>query len=327
MSVESKALLMRAMRNISGVKNTLHEGRMAEVDQIMQDVASGELDCYTVMNHPTSPEEQYAANLLQQKYDEVATDNQLHPDDQHEEIIDIICDQLAQEYGQNDRQFSAEAVRYQRTAGMLTEAKAADEPAEPNETAIAKRKRLQAIKDKLEDERMERGEEEKKPASAVRKVQGRSYGNGKEESSDDEGSGAPAEKKEAAPKAESKPAASGGSFSSIAKTVLKAGGGAAAVKAALEKAGVAIPAHMHSRLHALKKNLKESFYVITHPQMPTFVLAENGAMNQYQWISAKDYATALEPIVFETVEGAEKVIAYMHSYKNQGGIVTKLEQE
>lgn len=149
-----------------------------------------------------------------------------------------------------------------------------------------------------------------------------------EKKTDSEDDDTPAEKKAeakpAAKKEESKPAASGGSFAAIARQVLKAGGNASAVRAALAKAGVAEPAHLHSRLHALKKNLKEG-YILVHPQMSSFYLAENMAMNQYQWVSNKDDSTTLYPMIFETKEAAEKVAKYAYDYKNQVTVITPIK--
>lgn len=65
---------------------------------------------------------------------------------------------------------------------LMSEAKA-DEPAAPDADAIARRKRLQALKDKQEDERAERGEKsDDKPA--VRKVSGSAYGGAKQKDDD-----------------------------------------------------------------------------------------------------------------------------------------------
>jgi hypothetical protein len=63
-------------------------------------------------------------------------------------------------------------------SGIMYEAKA-DEPAKPDAEAIARRKRLQAIKDKQEDDAAERGTGEKK-SSAVRQVAGKAYGGAKQ---------------------------------------------------------------------------------------------------------------------------------------------------
>ena len=104
--VESDAKTL-AMLNAFGAKfeptrMSLTEGRMAEVDIIMQDLASGDMDIYQVMNNPQGPEESYVSDKLKDMYDAVASDYNLHPDDNFEEIIDIIASQLADEYGMQD---------------------------------------------------------------------------------------------------------------------------------------------------------------------------------------------------------------------------------
>lgn len=331
----SKEKLLESFRNIAGITE-LREGRMAEVDQIMQDIASGELDPQDIVHNPKTPVEQYAAQQLQSMYDRVMEDPDMMQrygirsgDDDFEQVWSAVCDMVAQDYGTDIGTPSPRmegAVLIGMTMNDIRKAAGLQESFED---------RLEAAREKARAKGKLKDEEEKKPA-AVRKVSGSSYGGSKQKEDADEGSGkpAPAEKKEEAPKAapkkeepkkEAKPAASGGSFSSIAKTVLKSGGGAAAVKAACAKAGVTVPNHLHSRLNALKKNLKESFYIITHPQMPSFVLAENEMMNQYQWISTKEDNISLEPMVFETEDGAKQVVKYMNDYKNQYGTIVKIE--
>ena len=81
------------------VESITQEGRMGDVDALMQGLASGEADIYDVMNNPSTPEEQYASKILQNMYDDVVIDSGLHPDDDFEEIIDMMADRLAQEYG------------------------------------------------------------------------------------------------------------------------------------------------------------------------------------------------------------------------------------
>ena len=69
-------------------------------------------------------------------------------------------------------------------SGIMSEAKA-DEPAAPDADAIARRKRLQAIKDKQEDDAAERGTGEKK-SSGVRQVAGKAYGGAKQKDDKEE---------------------------------------------------------------------------------------------------------------------------------------------
>ena len=80
-------------------KQEVDEGRMAEVDSIIQNIIAGEADPYDVMNHPQGPEEEYVAKILQKEYEAVAIDSRLHPDDDFEQILDRVVDRLAQDYG------------------------------------------------------------------------------------------------------------------------------------------------------------------------------------------------------------------------------------
>jgi hypothetical protein len=76
----------------------IDEGRMAEVDMIFRDLASGDKDIYQVLTSPEGAEEAYVSEKLQDMYDNASIDYKLHPDDDFEKIIDIIADQLAQDY-------------------------------------------------------------------------------------------------------------------------------------------------------------------------------------------------------------------------------------
>jgi len=77
----------------------LTEGKMSEVDQIIRDIVSGDMDAYTVMTRPQSDTEQHVAQILEREYEEVARSHRLHPDDDFEQILDIVVDNLAQDYG------------------------------------------------------------------------------------------------------------------------------------------------------------------------------------------------------------------------------------
>ena len=84
--------------------DSVSESRMAEVDMIFKDLASGNLDIYDVMNNPQGSEEKYVAEKLQDMYDAVSIDYRLHPDDDFEQIIDIMAGQLADDYGTGEMQ-------------------------------------------------------------------------------------------------------------------------------------------------------------------------------------------------------------------------------
>ena len=96
-----------ALRNIQRAASKLADpsygnGRRGEENeeqgefspQFIQGVARGEIDLYDTMSQNT-PE----ARALQRMYDVVAAENRLHPDDDHEAILDIIYDQISQRFG------------------------------------------------------------------------------------------------------------------------------------------------------------------------------------------------------------------------------------
>lgn len=58
---------------------------------------------------------------------------------------------------------------------------------------------------------------------------------------------------------------------------------------------------------------KES-WVITHPSMPSFLLAENFEMGTMQWI---DPSSPMEPMIFNSRAAAEKTSKYMAEWKSQ----------
>lgn len=73
---------------------------------------------------------------------------------------------------------------------------------------------------------------------------------------------------------------------------------------------------------AMKKGLKEG-YVLMHPHMANFILAENTAINQYQWVSLTDNTNTLDPAVFESEAAAVVVRTYVQDYKSQASVLTK----
>ena len=87
-----------AVGNSPAMGHSLTESHMAEVDMIIQDIIDGEIDPYDIMTRPKTPEEEYVAKILQKEYETVAIDHRLHPDDDFEEILDIVVDHLAADY-------------------------------------------------------------------------------------------------------------------------------------------------------------------------------------------------------------------------------------
>lgn len=85
------------------------EGRIAEVDQIFQDIANGDMDIYELyQSTPADPVTKYAQDQLMDMYDEVAREYRLHPDDDFEEILDLVAQHIEQDYGHDSTQFDNE---------------------------------------------------------------------------------------------------------------------------------------------------------------------------------------------------------------------------
>lgn len=84
--------------------------------------------------------------------------------------------------------------------------------------------------------------------------------------------------------------------------------------------------HIHSHLSRIRKGIKVTeCYILVHPQMSSFVLAENTVLNRYQWIDANDTKTTLDTAVFETEAAAKEVAQYVKDYRSQATIVTKVD--
>jgi hypothetical protein len=278
-------------------------------------------------------------------YDEVAATYGLHPDDDFERIEDIMFVWLEQEYGvkestkmSKEKQALLESVR--KIAGLpLVEAWDDDDEDPDVKTAMkdkkqqefeAKHKKVIAKVDAQKDmekvaagAKKEDDEDDEKPAAKPDFLDMDKDGNKKESMKK-----AIADKKEKMAKAEEKKPVARGSVATVIRNVLSKNKSAKAsdVRAALEKAGVSVPAHLHSHIVRIRKKLNEG-YILVHPQMSSFVLAENAMMNQYQWISTKDESTSLEPVVFESEAAAKKVMEYLYDYKNQQSVLVPLALE
>lgn len=67
------------------------------------------------------------------------------------------------------------------------------------------------------------------------------------------------------------------------------------------------------KLARANADLKE-VYFLSHPSMPSFLLAENREINQMQWV---DPTSPLVPMIFESKAEAEKIVKYMSEWKSQ----------
>jgi hypothetical protein len=71
---------------------------MVTEEDVYKGILSDSLDLYMVMYHSQNATEQLVANKLQDRYNDIAIDNFLHPDDDFEDILNIIGDELYEEY-------------------------------------------------------------------------------------------------------------------------------------------------------------------------------------------------------------------------------------
>ena len=71
---------------------------MVTEEDVYKGILNDELDLYMVMYHSRNSTERIVAEELQERYNDVAINNFLHPDDDFEKILDIIADQLYEEY-------------------------------------------------------------------------------------------------------------------------------------------------------------------------------------------------------------------------------------
>ena len=63
-----------------GASESIEESHMSNIDQLMQDIGTGEVDIYDIYAHPSTPEEEYASKIINKMYDDVVIDQGLHPD-------------------------------------------------------------------------------------------------------------------------------------------------------------------------------------------------------------------------------------------------------
>lgn len=82
-------------------QSTVNESDGSE-SEIMRRIVSGELDAYDVLNTPKTDAEEAASEVLQKMYDDISIDHGLHPDDDFEEILDLVIDRIADDYGSFD---------------------------------------------------------------------------------------------------------------------------------------------------------------------------------------------------------------------------------
>lgn len=81
----------------------------------------------------------------------------------------------------------------------------------------------------------------------------------------------------------------------------------------------AVGSAMHARMNpkgGRSQEVKEgqTVYVLAHPAMPSYLLAENYELNRMQWVGSD---SEFDAMVFETEAAAEKIAKYMAEWKGQ----------
>ena len=93
---------------VAGSIAPLEEGLQPAYQAVIDDILDGELDAYDVLNHPQGRAQEYVSMILQDAYETVARDHRLHPDDDFEQILDIVVRNLENDYGHSADQGVAE---------------------------------------------------------------------------------------------------------------------------------------------------------------------------------------------------------------------------
>lgn len=141
-----------------------------------------------------------------------------------------------------------------------------------------------------------------------------------------------AEKKEEAPKSDDAPAEAKKRGRTPSATS-KSGQAAAWIKANPEAKRGEFMTHAESFnmtkhyanafFYSVKKKMKVTeCFILVHPSVPSFVLAENREINQLQWV---DPSSPLEPMIFETMAEAKKVVKYMSEWKSQAATIETIK--
>ena len=68
--------------------------------QVLLDIIGEKLDMYDVINAPKGEDQIAVGAYLQEKYGDVSIDHGLHADDGHEEIYNIMLDQIEEDFGE-----------------------------------------------------------------------------------------------------------------------------------------------------------------------------------------------------------------------------------
>jgi hypothetical protein len=99
---DSAVLQYFKKRDMLDMSTVINESRMAEVDMIFNDLATGARGITDVLNNPQTAEERYASSQLQDMFDEVVMDYDLDPRVDYEKVIDELSNRISDEYAETD---------------------------------------------------------------------------------------------------------------------------------------------------------------------------------------------------------------------------------
>ena len=96
---------MKQVESNNLTESIITEGKVKELASVLQDINHGHIDINDLITgkySPTSEIEAFVASKLKEKYDEVAQDNQLSPEDDSQQIYEIILSELHDIMSGND---------------------------------------------------------------------------------------------------------------------------------------------------------------------------------------------------------------------------------
>lgn len=105
------ALLKASGAILEDVESMLREGKMSEVNALMQDIASDNADIYEILYYPTDSVEKYVQSKLEEMVNNISVDYDLSVDQDLEKILDMVKLQLKDQYGDlNEAEYQGRKV-------------------------------------------------------------------------------------------------------------------------------------------------------------------------------------------------------------------------
>lgn len=90
------------VKGIGRATDRLEEGGMSEADLLFQEIARGNVDIYNIYAHPKSNIEKFVSDQIHDRVEELSRERGIPMDDDIDKILQIIVDDLADDYGITD---------------------------------------------------------------------------------------------------------------------------------------------------------------------------------------------------------------------------------